>query len=146
MGYGYLGYFAGFDHTQPTNGLFALNLIDKDINVSNYKGLEVDVIRFLNEMTRDPENKGIILDFSGVDYIDSSGVGLLVKASDYARKNGYCCALADVNDNVYKVLKLTAMTEEIFRDLIFKSVAEAYGLLKNYTPPRENEEEEESDG
>ena len=146
MGYGYLGYFAGFDHTQPTNGLFAVKLIDRDINVSNYKGLEVDIIRLLEEMTRDEDNKGIILDFTGVDYIDSSGVGLLVKASEHAGKKGHCCALANVNTNVYKVLKLTAMTDEIFRDLIFKSVPEAYEALKDYAPPKEGRDDEKTKG
>lgn len=145
MGYGYLGYFAGFDHGKPTDGLFALKLIDRDINISNYKSLEVDITRFVDEITRDKTNKGIVLDFATVDYIDSSGVGLLVKVSGRAKKNGYCCALANISSSVYKVLKLTAMTEQVFKDMIFKSVDEAYRALKDYTPTRETQGEEKAE-
>jgi len=93
-------------------------------------------MRFMDEFTRDKENKGIILDFAGV--------GFLVESSERARKDGHCCALANVNNQVYKVLKLTAMTEEIFKDLIFKSVDEAYQALKDYTLPEEPQDGEKS--
>ena len=132
MGYGQLGFFAGFDHGQAVNGFYALKITESDVNISNYKSLETDIARFLVEIERDEENKGIILDFSDVDQIDSAGVGFLVESSDRAMKNGHFCALANVNNTVYKVLKLTAMTEEIFKDLIFKSLDEAYEALKDY--------------
>ncbi|MGQ9628792.1 MAG: STAS domain-containing protein [bacterium] len=126
MGYGPHGYFAGFDHGPAERGLYAIRVLEEEININNSRDLEQDITRFIDAIKRDEGTKGIILDLGGVGRIDSSGVGMLVTVHRYASDSNFVCALADVGKEVYRVLKLTAMTQEIFRELIFKSVEEAY--------------------
>ena len=140
MGFGYLGYFAGFDHGQQVNGLYTLKVTENTITISNHKNLETDIMRFMEEIERDDKNRGIIIDFSEVTEIDPSGVGFLVHLAERGDKIGRCYALASINNEVYKVLKLTKMTEEIFKDLIFKSVAAAQKGLKEYVSPKKESE------
>lgn len=139
MGFGYLGYFSGFDHGQPVDGIYALKITQRDINISNHKSIESDIMRFIEEIERDQANRGLVLDFSDVAEIDPAGVGFLVQLAERAQKIGRCYGLASINNEVYKVLKLTKMTEEIFKGLIFKSMGEAYKRLKNFVPGKGGE-------
>jgi anti-sigma B factor antagonist len=50
---------------------------------------------------------GLILDFTGVPYIDSAGVGALVGAYVRQQKSGVGLTLAGANDRVRSTLKVT---------------------------------------
>jgi anti-sigma B factor antagonist len=67
----------------------------------------------------------IIVDLSGVQYIDSSGVASLIEAYQKARKTGQKFALAAVSDSALRVLNLARM-DKVFT--ICPSVAD--GLAK----------------
>jgi len=58
-------------------------------------------------------NKKVIVDLSGVSYIDSSGIASLVEAFQTARKNGGAFILATVSDSALRVLQL-ARLDKVF--------------------------------
>ena len=55
----------------------------------------------------------VLVDLSGVEYIDSSGVASLVEAFQKAKKNGVEFALVSVNDSARRVLEL-ARLDKVF--------------------------------
>ena len=64
----------------------------------------------------------VIVDLSGVTYIDSSGVASLVEALQAAKKNGSLLSLATVSEPTRRVLEL-ARLDKVFS--IYGSVDEA---------------------
>jgi anti-sigma B factor antagonist len=63
----------------------------------------------------------VLVDLSGVEYIDSSGIASLVEAFQKARKNGTEFALAAPNPAALRVLEL-ARLDRVFR--IFATLEE----------------------
>jgi anti-sigma B factor antagonist len=63
---------------------------------------------------RSDSSQTLILDFSGVPYADSAGIGSLVGAYVNRQKDGRSLALVGVNDRVRAVLKVTHV-EQFFR-------------------------------
>lgn len=53
----------------------------------------------------------IVLDLSGVDYIDSSGVGVLISLNKVQKKKGKKLELTKVSPKVLNVLKLSSLSE-----------------------------------
>jgi anti-sigma B factor antagonist len=82
---------------------------------------------FLNAVRRE-NARTVILDFSGVPYLDSSGLGSLVSAYTSCQKSGRRVALTGVNQRVMKVFEITKV-EQIF--LMFPTVSEALEALTN---------------
>ncbi len=70
-------------------------------------------------------NLPTVVDLSGVQYIDSSGVASLIEAFQKARKSGHKFVLAAVSESALRVLNLARM-DKVFA--ICPSVAE--GLAK----------------
>lgn len=66
----------------------------------------------------------VLVDMSGVSYIDSSGVASLVEAHQSARKGKSSFALADVSQSAMRVLEL-ARLDKVFT--IHSSLADAFG-------------------
>lgn len=58
-------------------------------------------------------NKKVVVDLSGVSYIDSSGIASLVEAFQTARKNGGGFTLASVSESALRVLQL-ARLDKVF--------------------------------
>ena len=65
--------------------------------------------------------KNVMVDLSGVDYIDSSGVASLVEGFQYARSNDLDFGLIGVSDAAMNVLRL-ARLDQVFH--IYASVDE----------------------
>ena len=86
-----------------------------------------NVSPFLNAVRRESAPT-VILDFTGVPYLDSSGLGSLVSAYTSCQKAGRRVALTGVNQRVMKVFEMTKV-EPIF--LMFATVAEALEALTN---------------
>ncbi|MEO5337514.1 MAG: STAS domain-containing protein [Magnetospirillum sp. WYHS-4] len=70
--------------------------------------------------------KALLVDLSGVSYIDSSGVASLVEALQTAKKNGQALALVAVSEAALRVLRL-ARLDKIF--VIHPTVAEGLNLV-----------------
>ena len=77
---------------------------------------------FQNAVRREDSAETMILDFSEVPYMDSSGLGCLVNAYFTRRKAGRRVALTGVNDRVYKLLQITKLEDQF---LIFSTIDEA---------------------
>ena len=78
------------------------------------------VRRVLLDSVRD--KRGILVDMSGVSYIDSSGIASLVEAYQSARRARTLFALVAVSDAAMRVLEL-ARLDQVFS--IHASVADA---------------------
>jgi anti-sigma B factor antagonist len=86
-----------------------------------------NVSPFLNAIRRE-NARTVILDFSGVPYVDSSGLGSLVSAYTSCQKAGRRVALTGVNKRVMKVFEITKV-EEIF--LMFPTLSDALEAFTN---------------
>ena len=86
-----------------------------------------NVSPFLNAVRRESAPT-MILDFSGVPYLDSSGLGSLVRAYTSCQKAGRRVALTGVNKRVMKVFEITKV-EEIF--LMFPTLSDALEAFTN---------------
>jgi len=82
---------------------------------------------FMNAVRRESAPT-MILDFSGVPYLDSSGLGSLVSACTSCAKSGRRIALTGVNKRVLKVFEITKV-EQIF--LMFPTLADAIEAFTN---------------
>ncbi len=82
---------------------------------------------FMNAVRRE-RAPTMILDFTGVPYLDSSGLGSLVSAYTSCQKSGRRVALTGVNQRVLKVFEITKV-EPIF--LMFPTVSDALEALTN---------------
>jgi len=71
---------------------------------------------------RGDQSQALIIDFSGVPYVDSAGIGALVGAYVSRQNNGRSLALVGVSDRIHNALKITRV-EQFFR--FFNSVAAA---------------------
>lgn len=81
-----------------------------------------NVYSFQNAVRREETAPKMILDFTEVPYMDSSGLGSLVNAYLSQKKAGRQVALAGVNDRVFKLLQITKLESQF---LIFSTVDEA---------------------
>src|SRR5271155_752771 len=82
---------------------------------------------FLNAVRRE-DAATMILDLSGVPYLDSSGLGCLVSACTTCAKSGRRMALTGVNKRVLKVFEITKV-EQIF--LMFPTLSDALEAFTN---------------
>ena len=86
-----------------------------------------NVTPFLNAVRRETAQT-MILDLSGVPYLDSSGLGSLVSACTSCAKSGRRMALTGVNRRVMKVFEITK-TERVF--LMFPTLGDAIEAFTN---------------
>ena len=82
---------------------------------------------FLNAVRREGAPT-MILDFSDVPYLDSSGLGSLVSAYTSCAKAGRRVALTGVNSRVRKVFEITKV-EQVF--LMFPTLGDALEAFTN---------------
>jgi len=101
------------DQAGPKDGQRILRLTGP-ITISNLFDLQARV--------RADTSHQLILDFTGVPYIDSAGIGALVGAYVNHQKEGRSLALVGVNDRVRTALQVTRV-EQFFR--FYDSVAAA---------------------
>jgi len=82
---------------------------------------------FMNAVRRESAPT-MILDCTGVPYLDSSGLGSLVSAYTSCQKAGRRVALTGINQRVLRVFEITKV-EPIF--LMFPTVSDALEALTN---------------
>ena len=86
-----------------------------------------NVSPFLNAVRRE-DAPTMILDFTNVPYLDSSGLGSLVSACTSCTKSGRRIALTGINKRVHKVFEITKV-EQVF--LIFPTLSDALEAFTN---------------
>ena len=86
-----------------------------------------NVSPFMNAVRRE-NAPTMILDFSGVPYLDSSGLGSLISACTSCVKSGRRIALTGVNQRVRKVFEITKVEQVL---LMFPTLEDALEALTN---------------
>jgi anti-anti-sigma factor len=62
--------------------------------------------------THGTRDSRLVLDLRGVTFMDSSGLGLIVEATQRARKHGFRFAVAvDDGSDVYRILEMSGLTK-----------------------------------
>lgn len=84
--------------------------------------------RFLEETVRDEGKQKLVLDFHGLEYISSAGLGVLMGLIEEVRAAGGDMKLAALPDKIYHVLDLLGFPI-VFQ--IFPTVAEAEKAFAN---------------
>ena len=102
---------------EKTVGAAALVEVEGDVDMYSSPELRQTLQRLTSEKRRT-----IVLDLSGVDFMDSSGIATLVQTMKESRPFGGEIRLASPGGNVMRVLKLSNLTT-LFR--IFPTVDEA---------------------
>ncbi|MGA8153196.1 MAG: STAS domain-containing protein [Terriglobales bacterium] len=85
-----------------------------------------NILSFQNAIRREENSDTVIIDFSEVPFVDSSGLGSLVTAYLSRQKLGRGIALCGVNERVYHLLEITKL-DSVF--LIFPTIDEAMAAL-----------------
>lgn len=78
-----------------------------EIDLNNIKDLE----DLLNDVTK--EGKNLIIDMADVRFIDSTGIGLLVKTYKVLKQENKSIEIRNAKGNVRKVFKITCL-EDVF--------------------------------
>ncbi len=86
-----------------------------------------NVSPFMNAVRRE-DAPTMILDLTGVPYLDSSGLGSLVSACTSCTKSGRRVALTGVNQRVRRVFEITKV-EQVF--LMFPTLSDAIEAFTN---------------
>jgi anti-sigma B factor antagonist len=73
-------------------------------------------------MVRTDNSRALIIEFTGVPYVDSAGIGAMVGAYVTHQKDGRSLALVGVSERLHNALKVTRV-EHFFR--FYDSVADA---------------------
>ena len=62
-------------------------------------------------LLREQKSHGVVIDLSGVPYIDSAGIGVLVNGMVSCKNNGRTLVLTGVAERVMSVLKITRVDQ-----------------------------------
>ncbi len=87
---------------------------DKTVHIIVNGDIEMMTIKDFKEKLFDigqNQNKDVELDLSSVDYIDSSGVGVLISLMKLQKKKGKSFTIAKVSSQVMNVLQLSSLAD-----------------------------------
>jgi anti-sigma B factor antagonist len=116
---------------------YALETVAPDVTVVKLKGRIVlgresqTVEALIRQLVREDRRK-LVLDLSGVSYVDSSGVGSLAMCAAVAQREGRELLSAAATGAVQYVLRLTRMDQVL---KLQPSVAEACETLRSGSSP-----------
>lgn len=99
------------DRTPLDSGVMVLTLSGTMTMGAQLRELELAV-----EALTKGENKKIVVDMSGISYIDSSAIGAIVGCHSLAKTSGGQLRLASVSDRVVKILKIAGVDAVLHRD------------------------------
>ena len=110
--------------TQENDGLVHVSLRG-ELDLSTVDKVEDELRR-----TEDRADKLLVLDLSGLTFLDSTGLRLMVTADQRARKSGRRLALVKSPETVHRVFTITKLDErlEMVDDVKEPNPAEAYPL------------------
>lgn len=90
--------------TGRTHGGVALVSVEGELDLYNSNRLKEVAVRLLNK--HEPQ---LIIDFSDLSYVDSSGIGVILYVYTGAQKRGLSVCFTGVQGNVAKVISLTKL-------------------------------------
>jgi anti-sigma B factor antagonist len=97
------------DFQTTRNGTVAVVAPTGELDLSGATILETE----LDRLAEDPELGAVVLDLRGLEFMDSSGLRLVVLADMRAREAGRRFALIRGGDTVHRVFEITRMSERL---------------------------------
>jgi len=91
------------------NGTLAVIAATGELDLSGAAVLEAEIDR----LAADPELGTIVLDMRGLEFMDSSGLRLVVLADMRAREAGRRFALVRGSETVHRVFEITRMSDRL---------------------------------
>ena len=95
-------------HSVTRRGDFVVFSPGVDIDSSNFPELEEKVSDLIKE-----GNLNIILDFSQITHVDSSGIGVLIRIHRQLKEKGGRLVLAACNEHLRKIFYLVKFNEHL---------------------------------
>lgn len=89
---------------------------DKTITIEVSGEIEITTIREFKEKVFEVGRrgeKGVIIDFNGVTYLDSSGIGILLTLYKMQKAKNLDVHMINCSDNIMKILDLSSLREII---------------------------------
>ena len=101
------------EYIELENGIRLIKLIGR-LDLTGTYGIEVEFVRQCSG-----ENLRVIVDLSGVNYLSSVGIPLLVNTAKSVESHGGKMVILNPPDNVFKVLELVGVPQfiPIFNDM-----------------------------
>src|SRR5580700_5577047 len=94
-----------------------------DVTILTLKGpLTLGTLFDLQTALRDPDLKTVIIDFSGVPYIDSAGLGVVLSHWAHTQRIGAKFAAVAISERVQVLLEMTGVSKVL---PMFPTVADA---------------------
>jgi anti-sigma B factor antagonist len=97
------------DFQTTRNGTIAIIVATGELDLSGAAVLEAEIERLAAE----PELGTVVLDMRGLEFMDSSGLRLVVLADMRARDAGRRFVLVRGNETVHRVFEITRMSERL---------------------------------
>ena len=97
------------DFETTRNGSLAIVAPTGELDLSGAAVLEPE----LDRLAADAELAGIVLDLRGLEFMDSSGLRLVVLADMQAREAGRRFSLIRGDETVHRVFEITRMSERL---------------------------------
>ncbi len=93
--------------TNPNPERYVLSVAG-EIDISN-----ADKLRNAIDLALEQPTERVELDFAQVDYIDSTGIGVLVGAAHHAEEHGKGLSISQAQPNVVRVVQLLGVDKDI---------------------------------
>jgi len=100
---------ANLDFETTLNGTVAIVAPTGELDLSGATVLEAELLR----LAREPGLDTVVLDLRGLEFLDSSGLRLVVVADMRAREAGRRFALVRGAETVHRVFDITRMTDRL---------------------------------
>jgi len=97
------------DFETTRNGTVAIVSPTGELDLSGAAVLEVE----LERLTADPELAALVLDMRGLEFMDSSGLRLVVLTDMRAREAGRRFSLVRGDETVHRVFEITRMSDRL---------------------------------
>ncbi|MFC1669917.1 STAS domain-containing protein [Spirochaetota bacterium] len=85
--------------------------INEDIEISNIKAFRDSMLKIVENCESD-----MAIDFSKIEYIDSSGVGILISVTKELKKKNKKIHLTNLPERISKILELSSLNDLISGD------------------------------
>jgi anti-sigma B factor antagonist len=108
-GLGLPGTMPNLEFKTTRNGTVAVVAPTGELDLSGASVLEDE----LDRLAAEPELATVVLDLRGLEFMDSSGLRLVVMADMRAREAGRRFALVRGGDTVHRVFEITRMSERL---------------------------------
>lgn len=95
-----------FEVMSAVGGPEAVVTVSGDLDLATVPRLDTELAGVL---AGDPGVERVVVDLSGVDFVDSSGLTALIKSNRRAKEDGLAFVLRSPSDRVMRTLKLTQL-------------------------------------